>query len=257
MKKIALYIAIVASSTNVHAKDWTIVRFGVDASYPPFASKSVDGGLVGFDIDLGNQICAHLKAKCVWVENDFDGMIPALKAKKFDGVLSSMSITPKRAEQISFSDRLYKEPRRLVAKKGSGLLPTPQSLTGKVIGVEQGSTEETYAKTYWEPKGAKIMSYQSQDQVYTDLLSGRLDAALQDQVQADLGFLRTPRGSGFQFVGAELVDEKILGSGTGIGLRKDDIDLRVKINKAIADMIRDGTYKRIEKKYFDFDIYGG
>ncbi|WDD93546.1 ABC transporter substrate-binding protein [Burkholderia sp. FERM BP-3421] len=257
MKKLALYLAIVASSTTVYAKDWTVVRFGVDASYAPFASKRADGGLVGFDIDLGNQICARLKAKCVWVENDFDGMIPALKAKKFDGVLSSMSITPKRAEQIDFSDRLYKEPRRLVAKKGSGLLPTPESLAGKVVGVEQGSTEETYAKTYWEPKGVKVMSYQNQDQVYTDLLSGRLDGALQDEVQADIAFLKTPRGAGFQLVGAELVDEKILGSGTGIGLRKEDVDLRVKINKAIADMLKDGTYKSLEKKYFDFDIYGG
>ncbi|MFM0244671.1 ABC transporter substrate-binding protein [Paraburkholderia sediminicola] len=256
MKKLALCLALAAIATGAYAKDWSTIRFGVDASYPPFESKGADGKLTGFDIDLGNQICARLKAKCVWVENDFDGMIPALKAKKFDGVLSSMSMTPQRAEQVAFSDKLFNTPTRLIAKKGSTLLPTPESLAGKTIGVEQGTIQETYAKTYWEPKGARIVPYQNQDQVYTDLLSGRLDGALQDAVQADIGFLNTPRGAGFQFAGQDIVDAKILGNGAGIGMRKDDVDLKEKIDKAIADIIKDGTYKAIEKKYFVFDVYG-
>ena len=256
MKKLALCLALAAIATGAYAKDWSTIRFGVDASYPPFESKGADGKLTGFDIDLGNEICARLKAKCVWVENDFDGMIPALKAKKFDGVLSSMSMTPQRAEQVAFSDKLFNTPTRLIAKKGSPLLPTPESLAGKTIGVEQGTIQETYAKTYWEPKGARIVPYQNQDQVYTDLLSGRLDGALQDAVQADIGFLNTPRGAGFQFAGQDIVDAKILGNGAGIGMRKDDVDLKEKIDKAIADIIKDGTYKAIEKKYFVFDVYG-
>ncbi|MCC8404008.1 ABC transporter substrate-binding protein [Paraburkholderia sp. MMS20-SJTN17] len=259
MKKLlaALTVALLATvSIGAHAKDWSTIRFGVDASYPPFESKGADGKLVGFDIDLGNEICKRVGAKCVWVENDFDGMIPALKAKKFDGVLSSMSMTPQRAEQIAFSSKLFNTPTRLVAKQGSGILPTAESLKGKTVGVEQGTIQETYAKTYWEPAGAKIVPYQNQDQVYADLISGRLDAALQDAVQADQGFLKTPRGKGFTFVGKDLDDPKILGSGAGIGMRKEDTDLKAKVDKAIADMIKDGTYKKIEKKYFDFDVYG-
>ncbi|WP_049120887.1 transporter substrate-binding domain-containing protein, partial [Burkholderia cenocepacia] len=96
MKKLALSIALACLAVGAHAKDWSTIRFGVDASYPPFESKDASGKVVGFDVDLGNEICARLKAKCVWIENDFDGMIPALKAKKFDGVLSSMSMTPAR-----------------------------------------------------------------------------------------------------------------------------------------------------------------
>ncbi|SIT45258.1 lysine/arginine/ornithine transporter subunit; periplasmic-binding component of ABC superfamily [Paraburkholderia ribeironis] len=256
MKKFALCIALAAIATGTYAKDLSTIRFGVDASYPPFESKGVDGKLSGFDIDLGNQICERLKAKCVWVESDFDGLIPALKAKKFDGVLSAMSMTPQRAEQISFSSKLFNTPTRLIAKKGSSLLPTPEALAGKTVGVEQGTTQETYAKTYWEPKGARVVSYQNQDQVYTDLLSGRLDVALQDAVQADNGFLKTPRGAGFQFAGQAIVDTKILGNGAGIGLRKDDAELKAKIDNAIADIIKDGTYKKIAQKYFSFDVYG-
>ena len=254
MKKLlaALTVALLATvSIGAHAKDWSTIRFGVDASYPPFESKGADGKLVGFDIDLGNEICKRLNAKCVWVEQDFDGMIPGLKAKKFDGVLSSMTITPQRAEQIAFSAKLFNTPTRLVAKKGSSLAPTADSLKGKSVGVEQGTIQETYAKENWAPKGVNVVPYQNQDQVYADLISGRLDAALQDEVQADLGFLKTPRGAGFQFAGKEIPT-----GAAAIGLRKEDTDLKTKIDKAIADMIKDGTYKKLESKYFDFDVYG-
>jgi lysine/arginine/ornithine transport system substrate-binding protein len=251
MKKLALFLAILAIATTAFAKDWSTIRFGVDASYPPFESKAADGKLVGFDIDLGNEICRRLNAKCVWVEQDFDGMIPGLKAKKFDGVLSSMSMTPQRREQIAFSSKLFNTPTRLVAKKGSDLLPTADSLKGKSVGVEQGTIQETYAKKNWAPHGVNVVPYQNQDQVYADLMSGRLDAALQDEVQAEMGFLKTPRGAGFQFAGKEIPSDA-----AGIGLRKEDTDLKAKIDKAIADMIKDGTYKKIEAKYFDFDVYG-
>ncbi|MEW9583999.1 ABC transporter substrate-binding protein [Paraburkholderia sp. DGU8] len=252
-----LTVALLAvSSGNAIAKDGSTVRFGVDPSYPPFESKAADGKLVGFDIDLGNEICRRLDAKCVWVENAFDGMIPALKGRKFDGVLSTMSMTPARQSQIAFSAKVFRIPTRLIARKGSTIVPTPQAVKGKRIGVEQGTIQETYAKTYWEPAGASIVSYQDQDQVYADLIAARIDASLQNAVQADVGFLRTPRGKDFEFAGDPLYDAKTLGSGTAIGLRKEDADLKAKIDKAIADTRADGTYDRIAKKYFDFDVYG-
>jgi len=255
MKKLALCIAMLAMATSACAKDWSTVRFGVDASYPPFESKSTDGKLVGFDIDVGNEICKRINARCVWVESEFDGMIPALKARKFDAVLSSMSMTPQREAQIAFSAKVFHTPTRLVAKQGSSLQPTADSLKGKTVGVEQGSIQESYAKTKWAPNGVKI---EDQDQVYGDLLAGRLDAALQDAVQADMGFLKTPRGAGFAFTGGELNDpDGALGNGAAIGLRKEDTDLKTKIDKALADMIKDGTYKKIESRYFAFDVYGG
>ncbi|MCP3724976.1 ABC transporter substrate-binding protein [Paraburkholderia sp. CNPSo 3272] len=258
MKKLfaAVSIALIASTASVGAFAADTIRFGVDASYPPFESKAPDGKLVGFDIDLGNEICHRLNAKCVWVENDFDGMIPALKARKFDGVLSSMSMTPARKEQIAFSDKLFNTPTRLVAKTGSGIMPTAESLKGKRVGVEQGTIQEAYAKAHWATAGVEVVPYQNQDQVYQDLLAGRVDAALQDAVQADVGFLKTPRGKGYSFAGGDLDDPETLGNGAGIGLRKEDAALKTKIDGAIASIIKDGTYKKIEKKYFDFDVYG-
>lgn len=258
MKKtlMTLSVALLATSMGAAAKDWKQVRFGVDASYPPFEYKAPDGKVVGFDIDLGTEICKRMNAKCIWVESSFDGMIPALRARKFDGVLSSMSKTEKRMKEIDFSAKLFHGPTNLVAKAGSGLQPTVASLKGKRVGVEQGSTQETFAKTYWEPKGVTVVAYQNQDQVFQDLQSGRLDATLQDTVTAKNGFLKTPAGRGYSLAGPGLDDEKILGYGTAVGLRKEDTDLKASIDKAIASMLKDGTYKKIAGKYFDFDVYG-
>jgi lysine-arginine-ornithine-binding protein len=258
MRKVitAVSLALMATSFGAFAKDWKEIRFGVDASYAPFESKAPNGKLVGFDIDLGNEICARLKAKCVWVENDFDGMIPALKAKKFDGVLSSMSINEARLKEINFSAKLFNTPTRMVAKAGSGLQPTAASLKGKRVGVEQGTIQEAYAKAHWAPGGVEVVPYQNQSLVLADLASGRLDASLQDAIQADEGFLKKPEGKGFAFAGGNLNDPKTLGTGAGIGLRKEDTDLKAAIDKAIAGMLKDGTYKKIEKKYFTFDVYG-
>ncbi|WP_322059442.1 ABC transporter substrate-binding protein [Paraburkholderia sp. J63] len=255
MKKLTIAMALALAAGAAWAKTPSVIRFGVDPSYAPFESRSTDGQLVGFDIDLGNEICARLKARCVWVENAFDGMIPALKARKFDGVLSSMSVTDKRLAQIAFSDPIDNVLPRLVAKRGSNLQPSVESLKGKSVGVEQGSTQETYVRTYWEPKGVIIRAYQTQDLVYSDLVSGRLDAALQSSVQADLGFLKSANGGDFAFAGPEIRDPKTLGTGAAIGLRKEDTELRQQINEALAAIIHDGTYQRIARKYFSFDIY--
>ncbi|RDK00527.1 ABC transporter substrate-binding protein [Paraburkholderia lacunae] len=257
MKKFALCVALAVMTTGAMAKEWKTVRIGVDASYPPFESKAASGQVVGFDVDLTRALCAKMNVKCVWVEQDLDGIIPALKARKYDAIVSSLTITDKRREQIDFSDKLFDAPARMIAKAGSPLLPMAESLKGKHVGVEQGSTQEAYAKAYWEPKGVTVVPYQNQDQVYADLASGRLDAALQDEVQADAGFLKTPRGKGFAWAGLEVKDSKTIGEGTAIGLRKDDAELKAMFNQALAQVHQDGTFRKLAKQYFDFDIYPG
>ncbi|MDR3521459.1 MAG: ABC transporter substrate-binding protein [Acidocella sp.] len=245
-----------AMNSPANAKTLTEIKFGVDATYPPFESMSPSGQFVGFDIELGKAICADLKVKCVFVAQGFDGIIPALEARKFDAILSSMTVTPAREQQIDFSSEMYNEPTSLIAKKGSGLKPTVDSLKGKTVGVEAGTIQETYANTYWKPFGVNVVSYPGQDQVYADLLSGRLDASLQDSVEADYGFLKTPKGAGYALAGNVTDDPKdVLGSYIAIGIRKDEPDLKAKIDKAIATIIKNGTYKKIESKYFNFDVY--
>lgn len=258
MNKVFKVACILAASATFssYATDLKNIRLGVEPGYAPFEVKTPEGKLAGFDIDLGNELCKRIAANCTWVEGEFDGLIPSLKAKKIDAILSSMSITEQRQKEIDFTDKMYGTPARLVAASGSTLMPTVDALKGKHVGVFQGTTAETYAKEQWANKGIDVVTYQAQELVYADLVNGRLDAAFQDAVAANEGFIKQPQGKGFAFAGPEVNDVKYFGVGAGIGLRKEDAALKEKLNKALADMIKDGTYATIAKKYFDFDIYG-
>ena len=229
------------------------VRFAVDPTYPPFESKTPQGKLVGFDIDLGNALCTQMQAKCVWVESQFDGMIPALKARKFDAILSDMGVTEERLKQIDFTEPMYDTKTQLIARKGSGLLPTPESLKGKTVGVEQGTVQERYALAKWQPAGVNVVPYGDQAQVESDLVSGRLDAVFTDAAQAAIGFLKHPQGKDFELAGP-IVQDPIIGPGTAIGLRKGDAELKTALDNAFAEIKKNGTFDKIQKQYFATDI---
>jgi len=252
----AALLALMAASTMASAKEWTTIRIGVDPTYPPFESIAKDGTVVGFDVDLGNALCEKLKAKCVWVQSSFDGLIPGLQARKFDVILSSMAANARRREQIDFTTRLYRNQTRLIAKDSAHLLPEASKLAGKRVAVEQGTVQETYAREKWASSGVEVVAYPSYDQAYADLTAGRVDAVLMDAVQGKLGFLATPAGKGFSFAGDVVYDAKIMGDGDAAGVRKSEPQLRDALNGAIAELLKDGTYRKIEAKYFDFDMYG-
>ncbi|WP_130833438.1 ABC transporter substrate-binding protein [[Erwinia] mediterraneensis] len=255
MKKIVLSAVLLACAFSASALTQPELRFGVDPTFPPFESKAVDGSLQGFDIDLGNAICAQAKVKCVWVQTGYDGIIPALKARKFDAILSAMSMTPKRREQVAFSDMLYNTPSALVTKKGNALQPEAAALKGKIVGVAQGTTQETYAKEVWARQGVQVVSYPNQDEIYPDLASGRLDATLTSAASAETGFLKSPQGQDFAISGDMLYDKQYFGEGIGIGLRKDDTENLTLINNALAELHKNGTYDQLAKKYFSFSVY--
>ncbi|RLM24874.1 histidine ABC transporter substrate-binding protein HisJ [Brenneria alni] len=259
MKKLIkiLPLAFVLAAGNAVADIPKNLRLGTDPSYAPFESKSASGELVGFDIDLAKELCKRIAANCTFVESDFDALIPSLKAKKIDAIISSLSITEKRQQEISFTEKLYAANARLIAKKGTDIKPTPESLKGKRIGVLQASTQESYANAYWQPKGIDIIAYQNQELIYADLISGRIDAAFQDEVAASEGFLKQAVGKDYEFAGPAVKDDKYFGVGTGMGLRKTDTELKAALDKAFDEMRKDGTYDAFAKKYFDFDVYGG
>ncbi len=259
MKKKVLAFSLLlglSTSASVFAALPQTVRIGTDATYAPFSSKDAKGDFVGFDIDLGNEMCKRMQVKCTWVGSDFDSLIPSLKAKKIDAIISSLSITEKRQKEIAFSDKLYAADSRLIAAKGATIQPAIESLKGKHVGVLQGSTQEAYANEKWRGKGVDVVAYQNQDLIYSDLSAGRLDAALQDEVAASEGFLKQPAGKEYAFAGPSVKDKNYFGDGTGVGLRKDDAELKAAFDKALGEIRKDGTYDKMAKKYFDFNVYG-
>lgn len=255
--KASLLAAFVSlASFSVNAELPKSIKIATDPTYAPFSFKNTENKVDGFDVDLGNEICKRINVECTWIESDFDALIPNLLSKKSDAAISSLSITEQRLKQIDFSDKLYAANSRLIAKKGSGLQPTIESLKGKTVGVLQGSTQEAYANDVWKTAGVDVIAYQNQDLIYEDMLAGRLESAFQDEAAGSFGFLKQDMGKDFEFAGEAVKDEKYFGVGTAMGLRKGQDELKAAVNKAIADMLADGTYDTLAKKHFDFDVYG-
>ncbi|WP_137920054.1 ABC transporter substrate-binding protein [Hydrogenophaga sp. 2FB] len=231
------------------------LKVAIDPTYEPFTYKTADGKPTGFDVDIASALCNEIKRKCVFVEQVWDSMIPGLQAKKYDAIISSMSITEERLQVVDFTDKYYFTPSRIVVKTGTPYTD-PKSLKGKKIGVLKGSTQEKYAMGELKPAGASIVPYEAQDQVYLDIKSGRLDGTVADQVEVNGGFLRKPEGAGYGFVGPVLNEAKYYGTGVGVALRKGETALKDQLNAGIKAIRSNGVYDTVAKKYFDFDVYG-
>ncbi|MBA3448876.1 MAG: ABC transporter substrate-binding protein [Pseudaminobacter sp.] len=229
------------------------MKIGTEGAYPPFNNLTADGQLVGFDVDIANALCQQMKVECELVTQDWDGIIPALQAGKFDAIVASMTITDERKEQVSFTNKYYTTPLALIASKDSDLVSTePTALAGKTVGAQASTTQSIYADDFYAKAGAEVKQYPTQDEAVADLSNGRLDAVVADKFVL-VDWMKTTGNDCCKMVG----DIKGTDSEAGIAVRKDDEELRGKLNAAIDAIVADGTYGKIVAKYFDFDIYGG
>ncbi len=230
------------------------LRIGVEGAYPPFSWKEADGTLKGFDIDIAWALCEKMGRECEMVEQDWDGMIPALLAKKFDAIVASMSITEERMKRVDFSQKYYNTPNNFVGAKSVEFDVSPDGLAGKVIGTQRGTTHQCFLEKIYPESDLRL--YGTQEEVFLDLAAGRIDLSFSDSIQAEEGFLNTDAGKDFQFVGPEQFDLECHGEGAGIAVRKGEDELREALNTAIKAIRDDGTYKQINDRYFKFDLYG-
>ncbi len=244
---------ILTISSTVSAEIKT-VRMGTEGAYSPFNYFTRDGKLAGFDVEIGKALCAAMKVECTWVTSDWDGIIPALQAKKFDVIMASMSITEERKKQINFTKKYYMTPARFMGKKNSGIEINKKSLQGKVVGVQGGTVSEDFVRGEYGDT-VKIKTYGSQDEANLDFISGRVDLVFAESVVL-LSFLDSDQGEGAEFIGPGFSSQKYFGDGIGIAVRQGEDELLEMLNKAIDTIRADGRYQKINAKYFDFDIYG-
>ncbi len=255
MKKIIAGVAFSILASVSLAKEWKTLRVGVEGAYPPFSAVDKKGELVGFDIDFAYAVCGAMGVKCVLVTQDWDGMIPALIARKYDAIIASMSITEERKKKVEFTDKYYATPVRFVAQKGQFSKIDKSTLKGKSVGVQRAATHDSYMTDLYGNM-VDVKRYGTIEEAKLDLTSGRINLVLADVMTLDASFLKAEGGDRFEFVGEEINDVKYFGVGIGIALRKRDKDLKKQLNQAIKDIRESGQYDHIRKRYFDFDIYG-
>ena len=270
----AALVAGLAIAQGALAKDWKTVVIGMEGAYEPWNLTDSSGKIVGFEPDLVLDLCKRAGLECKIIAQDWDGMIPGLKAGKFDVIMDGMSITDDRKKEIDFSNPYAASPGAFVAPKDSPLAKATgagtlinldkdagagdaaikgvqAALKGKTLGVQVSTTHANFASQYL--KGvADVKEYKTTDDRDLDLKSGRIDAALDDYTvviaTAEKSDAKDLAVVGPRFIGGTF------GAGTGLGIRKSDADLTAKFNKALAEAIADGTVKKASEQWFKVDI---
>lgn len=244
---IAASFALAMMAGSVQAKEWKEIRIAFDVPYEPFEYKTPDGELTGFEVELAEAMCKELKADCEFVIQAWDGMIPGLLARKFDAIMSSMSITPERAERILFSEPYYNTPGGWFARDDFNTDVTDmEAMEGKTVGVQRGTTMDTYV-TQKMGGIVSIKRYTTADDMVLDLEGQRLDVVFVDYPVGEQTILSK---DGFKEAGEPVK----LGQGVGVAMRKRDKELANQINAALRKLKKDGTYDEIMNKYFKYDI---
>ncbi|KRW80799.1 transporter substrate-binding domain-containing protein [Marinobacter sp. P4B1] len=246
MKKliVAASCALAMMTGTAQAQD---LRIAFDIPYEPFEYRDDNGELTGFEVELATAMCEELQANCEFVIQAWDGMIPGLLARKFDLIMSSMSITPERAERVLFSEPYYITPGGWFGPESFNTDVTDMdAMKDKTVGVQRGTTMDTYVT---ENMGGvvNIKRYTTAEDMVLDLEGQRLDVVFVDYPVGEQTVLNK---EGYKEVGEPVK----LGEGVGVAMRKRDAKLADDVNAALKKLKEDGTYDTIMQKYFSYDI---
>lgn len=256
MKKLLLTLGFCLLAGSALAAN---LRIGSSADYPPWESVDDKGQIVGFERDMGDVLCQKIAATCTWTNQNFDGLLPALKVGKFDVAISAISITDERAKEVDFTRAYADVPNNFVVREGTPAASAKSAddllkdLATASIGVENGTTHEQVIRAHF-PK-ATLKVYARPDQVADDLAAGRLDAGLMERSTWD-ALIKTHANDKLVYAGPQLMGKDFaeFGKGLGIAIRKGSPDLVTKLDNGLAEMLKDGTIKAESIKWFGYDI---
>ncbi|GEN24823.1 ABC transporter substrate-binding protein [Halomonas cupida] len=239
--------ALLASTAQAEVRD---IRIGVDVPYEPMEYRTAEGELTGFDIDLGNAMCAEIGIQCEWVVQAWDGIIPGLAARKYDAIMSSMTINDERREHVLFSEPYFTPPSAWFAPTDLDMeTPDTASLEGLTIGVQRGTLQDNYVTDLYGDV-ADVKRYGTADDLVLDMDADRVDIGFLDYPVGKSTLLDSDSGE-YKVVGEQITEPKeYFGDGFGIAFRQRDQDLADAFNQALAALKENGTYDEIFNRYF-------
>ncbi len=253
LRLIIAVLAWLAPGLAAAAKEWKEVRIASEGARPPYNYLDPNGELMGFEIDLGQELCKRMSVTCIFVAQDWDGLFGALKEKRVDALMAAIEITDERLESIDFSKPYVKMPNTfIVGRPTEARNASSKALKGKTIGVEADGPHQTYLENVYPESPVK--AYGSLEDAILDLAEARIDAVFGDK-DAVMDFMKTRREAQCCMVLDDVPrDPTFFSEGIGVGVRQADQDLKAMFNKALDEAIADGAYSRVRTKYFDFTI---
>ena len=244
---VAVLCATLVSAAG--AQEGEPLRIATEGAYPPFSFVGPDGNVAGFDVDIANQLCLRLNRPCDIQVVEFDSLIPSLLARKFDVIVASLTITEERAKRVDFTIPYYRNKLQFIAPKDVDFEFHVDDIAGKTIGAQRSSVSAAWLKDNLEDR-VTVRLYPDTEAAFLDLQTGRLDLVLND-ILGSYDFLNRPEGADFDYFGNPVLEDDRI----GIALRKGELQLQNDLNNAIRAMLTDGTYVRLSRKYFPFDIF--
>lgn len=225
-----------------------VIHFAMEATYPPFESMDANGQIEGFDVDLAKAICVAINAECTFSNQPFSSLIPSIEIGKYDAVISSMSVTDERKKQVNFTESYYEPSGAFVAPMSEKA--SLNAITGKIIGVQQGSTYESYLKDKYPDGRVNIKKYASVQDAFLDLIAGRVDMVLADTPIVTHWLMKVDHGDEYAIVDKPIIDHAYFGTGYAIAVNKNNADLLELLNRGLAQVKKDGTLAKLIKTYF-------
>ncbi|MBU6516858.1 arginine ABC transporter substrate-binding protein [Pantoea sp. B270] len=241
MKKWIVAAVMATLAMNAYAAEK--IRFAASATYPPFEALDQNNQIVGFDIDLAKALCQQMQAECTFTNNAFDSLIPSLKFRRYDAVISGMDITTERSKQVDFTQPYYANSAIVIAHKGE--YSDFSQLKGKRIGVENGTTHQKYLLEK-HPEVIAV-AYDSYQNAILDLKNGRLNGVFGDSAVVNQ-WLKA--NADLSTVGEHITDSDYFGTGLGIAVRKGNSALLQQLNGALAALKANGRWQQINQKWF-------
>jgi len=228
------------------------ITIATEGAYPPFNYLDRKGLPAGFEMDIAQEACMRMKAECEFVAAPWDDLVPGLLEKKFDIVMASLEVNSERRRRLGLSRRYYLSPGAFIAAKGQPFDGPPTLLRNRKIGVQKDSTHADWLDKSFR-RSAQIKRYPTIAEALNGLVKDEVDAVFGDKVQLWL-WSQKAEGNCCEVMGQDVKDTQTLGIGVSAGLRREDAKLRDAFNKALGEMMADGTYRKLSEKYFPFPV---
>jgi polar amino acid transport system substrate-binding protein len=244
----AMLILATMLSACGSAKDENVLRVGIDDTYPPMEYKDDAGANAGFDIEVANALGEKLGMKVEFVTTAWTAIFSALDANKYDCIISSLSITEERKKTLSYTRPYISNSQVIVVKKDTQGISSEKDLGGKIVCVQMGTTSDESCKEFMKKTPFKdYKQYEKMTEALSELKIGRVDALVTDLVVAKYFVAKDP--DSYTIVDTTLPKEPI-----GVAVKKANTDLSAKLDKALEDIMKDGTLKKISEKWFGEDM---